>query len=69
MNPDFDELDDTILLNGISVSSVGESVPAEPSPGTPDPTHDDDRPVLTFRELDVPGRDYQPRLFRFGEAA
>jgi hypothetical protein len=34
----------------------------------PDPD-DADRPILSFREIDGPGRDFQPRLFRFGEAA
>jgi hypothetical protein len=63
-NPTGDWGDDSnvIPLHGIAVS------PHE----TPEPvadSTDDDRPTLAFREHDVPGRDYQPRLLRFGEAA
>jgi hypothetical protein len=52
---------DTIPLHGIAVG------PTEPA--APPAESTDDRPTLAFREHDIPGRDYQPRLLRFGEAA
>lgn len=66
MDPEIDDLDETILLNGIPVASPD----AEWTSAIPAPEPDDaDRPILSFREIDGPSRDFQPRLFRFGEAA
>ena len=58
--------DDTIPLHGVSLPVSTEASPVE-SESTPD----DESPTLLLRPLDdaIPGRDFQPRLFRFGEAA
>jgi hypothetical protein len=68
MTPDDDLPDDldTIPLHGISLPA------AEAGGETPPSSDEDDGPVtLTLRPFDdgVPGRDFQPRLLRFGEAA
>jgi hypothetical protein len=70
MTPDDDLPDDldTIPLHGVSLP-LAES--ADDKPDTPATDADDTSPTLTFRPYDdgVPGRDFQPRLLRFGEAA
>lgn len=71
MTPDDDLPDDldTIPLHGIHLP-VNEAEGEAPAPVSP--SNDDDGPVtLTLRPYDdaVPGRDFQPRLLRFGEAA
>lgn len=63
-DPDFD--DDAILLHGVSLpaaESEGQRTATSPD--------DDNPPIYTLRPTDdaIPGRDFQPRLFRFGEAA
>lgn len=54
------------LLNGIALPAT------EPPPaaGPPEPAAPAAPPTLTLHGWDdVPGKDYQPRLLRFGEAA
>ena len=63
----LDDADDDgpILLHGVSV-------PDSDSAPTPLANDDSESPAtLILRAFDdgVPGRDYQPRLLRFGEAA
>lgn len=61
---DDDNEEDTILLHGVSIP---ETI-AQPGP---EKTVTETVPPLTLRAFDdgIPGRDYQPRLLRFGEAA
>ena len=70
MTPDDDLPDDldTIPLHGVSlpIAEANDDSPADTS------TDSEEFPrTLTLRAYDdgVPGRDFQPRLLRFGEAA
>lgn len=60
----FDD-DDILSLHGVTVPQTDEPIPPVVE------TQDDDPPAtLTLKPWDeMPGRDFQPRLLRFGEAA
>ena len=60
-----DEDDCPILLHGVSLPQTDDLPPPIAIQADSEPE------TLTLRPFDdgVPGRDYQPRLFRFGEAA
>lgn len=70
MTPDDDLPDDldTIPLHGIHLPAPEMD---DDAPAVRDEGRDDHPPTLTLRPYDdgVPGRDFQPRLLRFGEAA
>ncbi len=67
MNPSNpDDEPDTILLHGVPLTDESNSIASSESRSAETPSES-----LILRPFDdgVPGRDYQPRLFRFGEAA
>ena len=63
--PDDEEDDGPILLHGVCLPQANESAPP------PSPPDEELPETLTLRPYDddVPGRDFQPRLLRYGEAA
>ena len=63
--PDEEEDDGPILLHGVCLPQANEATPS------PVPPVEESLETFALRPYDdgVPGRDFQPRLLRYGEAA